>query len=81
MSVNNRLKCSAVFTHLWMAFADKDLFHRVEEIEQRFDQIEVILRNIQLIYSKVLFEIVLLTNSDLLLLLTDNETANTGSVA
>ncbi|KRX88882.1 hypothetical protein T4E_10597 [Trichinella pseudospiralis] len=47
----------AVFTHLWMAFADKDLFHRVEEIEQRFDQIEVILRNIQLFkFSKMITE-------------------------
>ncbi|KAL1242545.1 Peptide chain release factor [Trichinella spiralis] len=56
-------KCSVVFTHSWMAFVDSDLFRRIEEIEQRFDQIEAILRNIQLIYSKVLFEIVLLANS------------------
>ncbi|KRX18746.1 hypothetical protein T07_11801 [Trichinella nelsoni] len=46
--INNNYPRKIVFTHSWMAFAASDLFRRIEEIEQRFDQIEAILRNIQL---------------------------------
>ncbi|KRY11854.1 hypothetical protein T12_6097 [Trichinella patagoniensis] len=47
--INKNNQRKIVFTHSWMAFADSDIFRRIEEIEQRFDQIEAILRNIQLV--------------------------------